>query len=274
MKIAINGFGRIGRGIFRALKGEVSQINDLADKKTLEHLLKYDSVYGKCDLSLDNIEFTKNLEADIIIEATGKFTDLKSVKNYKAKLVVITAPSKDAPHYIYGVNCGSYKGESVISATSCTTIAAANILNKLKVRRVFLTTYHAYTSTQRLIDSPHKDLARARAAGINLIPTTTGAGEALCKVLPELKGKLIANAVRVPIPIVSLIDLVAEVDEINLKVDNKEPLVSSDFIGDPRAVIIDSIEKQGDLVKILGWYDNEAGYANQVVKLINEIYRS
>lgn len=273
MKIAINGFGRIGRGIFRALKGEVSQINDLADKKTLEHLLKYDSVYGKCDLSLDNIEFTKNLEADIIIEATGKFTDLKSVKNYKAKLVVITAPSKDAPHYIYGVNCGSYKGESVISATSCTTIAAANILNKLKVKKAFLTTYHAYTNTQRLIDSPHKDLARARAAGINLVPTTTGAGEALCKVLPELKGKLIANAVRVPIPCVSLIDIVAEVEDFDTSIFevNKEPLVSSDFIGDPRAVIIDRIEQQGNLVKILAWYDNEFGYCSQVVKLIESI---
>lgn len=276
--IAINGFGRIGRAIFRVLNGkDVIVINDLASKETLEHLLKYDSVYGKCDLNLDGIKITNNkepnLEADIVIESTGKFTELNSASKHTSKLTIITAPSKDAPHFIYGVNSDKYKGEKVISATSCTTVASACILNKLKVKKAFLTTMHAYTSTQRLVDLPHKDLRRARAAAINMIPTTTGAADALCKVLPDLKGRIFASAIRVPIPCVSLVEIVAETEDFDEKVFeiNKEPLVSSDFIGDPRPVIIDSIEKQGNLIKILAWYDNEFGYASQLVELIKNI---
>ena len=279
-KIAINGFGRIGRAIFKNIYNnkyfEVVKINDLADKKILEHLLKYDSIYGKSNLNLDNIALTNspepNLEADIVIESTGRFTDLKSAGNHKAKLIVISAPSPDALHFVADVNCKQYAGEKVISACSCTTVAATYILSKLKIKKAFLTTMHAYTSTQNLVDSPNKDLRIARAAGINMIPTTTGAANAICKVLPDLSGKIKASAVRVPLPCVSLFEIIAELEQdCNLDV-NKEPLVSSDFIGDPRPAIIDSIEKQGNLVKILAWYDNEAGYAAQLVKLLENIY--
>jgi len=282
-KIAINGFGRIGRSIFKIIKQnknfQISQINDLADKKILEHLLKYDSVYGKSDFDLSSIKFTSNLEpgleADVVIEATGKFTDLESASKHKAKLTIITAPSADAPHFVFNVNCEKYAGEKIISAGSCTTVAASHILSKLKIKKAFLTTLHSYTANQNLVDNAHKDLHRARAAGLNMIPTTTGAAKALCKVLPELKNKILASAVRVPLPIVSLLEIVAELEENfdeNFFEINQEPLVSSDFIGDPRPAIINSIEKQGNLVRILAWYDNEYGYSSQLVKLLEKIY--
>lgn len=284
IKIAINGFGRIGRSVFKVIKQnknlEIILINDLTDKATLEHLLKYDSVYGKSDLNLDNIKLTNNpepnLKADIVIESTGRFTNFKDANKHNAKLVIITAPAKNTPHFVYGVNCAQYNGEKVISAGSCTTVAASYVLSKLKVKKAFLTTMHAYTATQKLVDGPHKDLRRARAANLNMIPTTTGAAEAVCKVLPELKGKLFAQAIRVPVPIVSLIEIIAEAENFDEKLFdvNKEPLVSSDFIGDPRPAIIDSIEKQGNLVRILAWYDNEYGYSVQLVKLLEAIYEA
>jgi len=280
MTIAINGFGRIGRAVFRALNGEgVVKINDLADKKTGEFLLNHDSVYGRFDYDLSAIEFSRNsepdLRADVVIEATGRFANLADARRHDAKLVVITAPTKDeTPHYVYGVNCDAYKGERVISGASCTTVAAVNILkNFSNLTSAYLTTFHSYTSTQNLVDNAHQDLRRARAAGLNLIPTTTGAARAVEKILPQLKGKISASAVRVPLATVSLLEIVAQAEGINkenLEINN-EPLVSSDFVGDPRAAIVESVEERFGLIKVLAWYDNEFGYASQLIKLVKKI---
>jgi len=300
--IAINGFGRIGRAIYRAVKTtslfknlDVIAINDLTDKKTLEHLLQYDSVYGKSNMNLDDINFFQEPDPeklpwqniDAIIESTGRFTDYESAAKHTAKKIIISAPSKSPKtrHFIYGVNHTEYRGERIISAGSCTTVALSHTLKQLNeafgVEKALATTIHSYTSTQRILDAPHKDMRRARAAALSVIPTTTGAAKTVEKVLPELKGKIDAVAVRVPTPVVSLIDLVAMIkksasaEEINqcFEHTSNRPLVSIDYRLDSRPAIIDTefTRTQDNLVKVLAWYDNEYGYATQLVRLLGYI---
>ena len=307
MKIAINGFGRIGRSVYKIIKNydklEVAAINDLTDRTTLEHLLKYDSVYGKYEGSLCDVQLIaepdpeklpwEKMEIDAVVESTGRFTDLESSqKHIKAgvKLVIISAPCKSegTPHFVYGVNHEKYNNEKVISAGSCTTVALAHMLKAIndnfEIEKGLMTTIHSYTNDQQLLDLPHKDLRRARATALSFLPTTTGAAKTISKIIPELKGKLDGIAVRVPTPVVSLIDLTCLVknktnkDEVNnVFKENKtdESLVSIDFKGDPRPVILDAkmTRVQDDLVKVLGWYDNEYGYSVQLVKLLEYIVK-
>ncbi len=318
IKIAINGFGRIGRPTLRRIfknhpNLEVVAINDLTDTKTLAHLLKYDSIYGRYD---GDVSFTENslivdekeikvfaekkpeklpwkkLGIDIVLECTGQFTDSEGAgKHLKAgaKQVIISAPAKDpdVPSYILGVNEGKFdsKKDKIVDMGSCTTnciAPVAKILNdNFKIVKGFMTTIHSYTNDQKILDLPHKDLRRTRAAALNIIPTSTGAAKALGKVIPELKGKLDGIAMRVPTPTVSSLDLVVEVEkpvtieavnnafkqaEKKLKgvlIISEEPLVSSDFIGDSHSAIFDALLTMviGNLVKVVGWYDNEWGYA-------------
>ena len=320
VKIAINGFGRIGRQTFRKiiesrLDLEVVAINDLTDQKTIAHLLKYDSVYGKLN---KEVGFTKEavlvdgrrylilaekepeklpwkkLKVDIVLECTGLFTNLDGARKHitaGAKKVIISAPTKDKeiPGFILGVNADNFDARKVeiMDMGSCTTNCLAPIVKVLndsfKVVKGFMTTVHSYTNDQRILDLPHKDLRRARAAAINIIPTSTGAAISIGKMIPELKGKLDGISIRVPTPIVSVLDLVVEVEkpttkkEVNelfkklsqtkelkgiLRVEESE-LVSSDFIGDSHSAIIDLAETMvnDNLIKVIGWYDNEWGYA-------------
>ncbi|MEA2113068.1 MAG: type I glyceraldehyde-3-phosphate dehydrogenase [Patescibacteria group bacterium] len=320
-KIAINGFGRIGRAVFRRVLEkhpglEVAAINDLTDTKTLAHLLTYDSVYGKYDadidftdesLIVDGKEFRvlaekdpsklpwKELGAEVVLECTGFFTSYEGGQKHieaGAKKVIISAPCKGAevPHFVLGVNEGRYNPErdNIVSMGSCTTnclAPLAKILNdNFTIENGLMTTIHSYTNAQRILDSPHKDLRRARAAALSLVPTTTGAVIAVTKTIPELEGKIHGMAVRAPTPIVSLVDFVAKVkketdaEEINAvfkKVAAEEgwkrilaveeaPLVSIDYKGNSYSAIVDAastIVQGGDLVKVLAWYDNEWGYA-------------
>ncbi len=318
VKIAINGFGRIGRQTFRRILEkhshlEVVAINDLTDNKTLAHLLKYDSVYGTLDkgvsftensISVDGKECKalaekdpeklpwKDLKIDIVLECTGFFADTESARKHitaGAKKVIISAPGKDTPGFVLGVNADKYESGAVdvMDMGSCTTNCVATIAKVLndnfKIQKGFMTTVHSYTNDQRILDLPHKDLRRARAAAINMIPTSTGAAKALGKMIPELNGKLDGIAIRVPTPTVSLLDLIVEVEnpvtkeEINnvfkkaaeskelkgiLRVEENE-LVSSDFIGDSCSSIVDVGETMvnGNMVKVVGWYDNEWGYS-------------
>jgi glyceraldehyde 3-phosphate dehydrogenase len=294
--VAINGFGRIGRMIFKKIlesgKLDVVLVNDLADKDTLEYLLKYDSVYGKSDVNLDGVNLTSEsepgLEADIVFESTGLFREYKDASKHKGRVVVISAPSKseEVKHFVYGVNDDAFSGEGVISSGSCTTIAMANVLkplnDKFGVERVFSTTTHSYTNSQSLVDSPlKKDPRRGRAAPLSIVPTTTGAAIAVEKVIPELSGKMQGVALRVPVETVSLVDMVIEfskdvsVDEINNTVWDKteEELVSRDLVGDERGAVVDTkfTQVDGNMAKVLAWYDNEAGYSHQVVKLLESI---
>jgi len=317
IKIAINGFGRIGRPTLRAILEshpdlEVVAINDLTGTKTLAHLLKYDSVYraynGKVDFddnSLivdgkkikvfaekkpENLSW-KELGVDVVLECSGVFTEIEGAKKHLeagAKKVIISAPSKskEVPTFILGVNEEKYKNEDVVSMASCTTNCLAPIAKVLndnfKISRGFMTTCHSYTNDQRILDLAHKDLRRARAAALNIIPTSTGAASAIGKVIPELEGKLDGVAFRVPTPTVSILDLTVEVEKpatiekVNkafeeagkekmkgiLRIE-KEPLVSSDFIGDSYSAIVDCqlIMVNNNLIKVVGWYDNEWGYA-------------
>ncbi len=320
IKIAINGFGRIGRPTLRRILEKHSQlevvaINDLTDTKTLAHLLKYDSVYRNYHANVNSTEKSiivngkeilvfsetnpqnlpwKKLGIDIVLECTGQFTDKEgAAKHLKAgaKKVIISAPAKseEIPTYVLGVNEGKFNPEKdkIVDMGSCTTnciAPLAKVLNdNLKIVKGFMTTIHSYTNDQRILDLPHKDLRRARAAALNIVPTSTGAAKALGKVIPELKGKLDGIAMRVPTPTVSSLDLIVEIEktaskeEINkmfkkaanqksfkgiLKVVD-EPLVSADFIGDSHSAILDSQLTMtiGNLVKVVGWYDNEWGYA-------------
>jgi len=320
-KIAINGFGRIGRAAFRRILEkhsdiEIVAINDLTNTKTLSHLLKYDSVYGKYgkdinstddSLVVDGNEFKilaekdpsklpwKKLGVDVVLECTGFFTSSKGSQKHitaGAKKVVISAPCKgsDVPHFILGVNEDGYNSEKddVVSMGSCTTnclAPIAKILNdNLTIETGLMTTIHSYTNAQRLLDSPHKDLRRARAAALSLIPTTTGAAIAVTKTISELEGKIHGMAVRVPTAVVSLVDFVVKVkketsvEEINsvfkkaaedkgwqgILDTEEEPLVSADYKKNSYSAIIDmasTMVQGGNLVKILAWYDNEWGYA-------------
>lgn len=324
--IAINGFGRIGRMCFRSLIKRtdirVVAINDLTDVPTLAHLLKYDTVHGKFGEQVEvagdalvvnghsikvfaqkdpaNLPW-KDLEIDVVIESTGIFTDKEGAGKHiaaGAKKVIISAPAKDdVKTVVLGVNDESITAEDqILSNASCTTnclAPMAKVLHKVfGIEKGYITTVHSYTADQRLQDAPHKDLRRARAAAMNIVPTSTGAAKAVGLVLPELKGKLDGVAVRVPTPDGSLTDLVAilkrEVtkDEVNqaLKVASEtymkgiieyctDPVVSSDIVGNLHSCIFDAAltSVNGNMVKIMGWYDNEAGYSERVCNLVAKV---
>ncbi|MCM3443401.1 type I glyceraldehyde-3-phosphate dehydrogenase [Metabacillus halosaccharovorans] len=324
VKIGINGFGRIGRNVFRAaLKNpnvDVVAVNDLTDANMLAHLLKYDSVHGKLDaevsvdgnnLVVDGKTIEVSAERDpaklswgaqgveIVVESTGFFTKRADAAKHLeagAKKVIISAPASDEDiTIVMGVNEDKYDAAShdVISNASCTTNCLApfaKVLNdKFGIKRGMMTTVHSYTNDQQILDLPHKDYRRARAAAENIIPTSTGAAKAVSLVLPELKGKLNGGAMRVPTPNVSLVDLVAEldkevtVDEVNAALKeaaegdlkgilgySEEPLVSGDYNGNINSSTIDALSTmvmEGQMVKVISWYDNESGYSNRVVDL-------
>ncbi|MGH2699515.1 MAG: type I glyceraldehyde-3-phosphate dehydrogenase [Actinomycetota bacterium] len=324
-RIGINGFGRIGRNIYRALKAknsdlELVAVNDLTDSATLAHLLKYDSVLGVLREEIKATEdgFTvdgsdvkvlserdpgalpwADLGVDVVIESTGLFTKAGEARKHidaGAKKVLISAPAKDEDAtFVLGVNGENYDPDKhhVISNASCTTNCVAPMAKVLHdnwgIERGFMTTCHAYTNDQRILDFPHKDLRRARAAAINVIPTSTGAAKATALVLPELKGKLDGISLRVPVPDGSITDLVAvvgaevSVDDVNnayreaassssLKEYleySEDPLVSTDIVGNSASCIFDSEQTManGTMVKVLGWYDNEWGYSHRMVDL-------
>lgn len=332
VKIAINGFGRIGRPAFRRIVENhpdlaVAAINDLTDTKTLAHLLKYDSVYGiyqkevkydKEHLIVDGKKFKvlaekepsklpwQDLEVDVVLECTGFFTEYEEAEKHLkagAKKVVISAPCRnpEVPHFVLGVNEEEYdKKDKIVSMGSCTTnclAPVAKVLHEnLEIESGLMTTVHSYTNDQRLLDSPHKDLRRARSANLSMIPTTTGAAIAVTKTIPDLVGKIDGIAVRVPTAIVSLIDFVAKVKkETDVKEVNqifnkasqdqklkrilaveKESMVSIDFKGNPFSAVVDlssTMVENGNLVKILAWYDNEWGYACRLAEFAEYIGR-
>jgi len=329
-RVAINGFGRIGRQVFKALMElypdeiEVVAINDLTDNETLAHLLRYDSTYGTFDAEVEASENAitiiqddrrieiralaekdpnalpwRDLDIDIVIESTGRFTDAEKARahiNAGCKKVIITAPAKGEDITIcLGVNEESYNPEThnIISNASCTTNCLAPVAKVLNdtfgIRRGLMTTIHSYTMDQNLQDNVHKDLRRARAAAINIVPTTTGAAKAVALVIPELKGKFDGFALRVPTPTVSIVDFVAElerpasVEEINAAFQqaadgdmegilgvSDEPLVSSDYIGTEYSTVVDlplTMQMGDNLVKVVAWYDNEWGYSCRVADL-------
>jgi len=329
VKVAINGFGRIGRNAFKIAveeqRGwEIVAINDLTDSKTLAHLLKYDSLYGKFNGTVEakedalivngkeikifaerdpeNLPWAK-LGVDIVIEATGIFrTKETAMKHVRAgaKKVLITAPTKGEDiTIVLGVNEKDYdaKNHHIISNASCTTNCLAPfakvIDEKFGIKRGLMTTIHAYTNDQNTLDAPHKDLRRSRAAAESIIPTTTGAAAAVSLVLPQLKGKFTGMAMRVPTPTVSVVDLVVEVEkntsveEVNKAFSDAangemkgilgysdEPLVSMDYRQDPRSSIIDGLATDvmdGNMLKIISWYDNEWGYSVRVIDLVTYI---
>ncbi len=327
MKIGINGFGRIGRLVFRrALKlggFDIVAINDVTDPKTIAHLLKYDSIHGKFDGTVvaeaDGIVVNgkkykvmaekdpaklpwKDLGVTLVIEGTGVFTSREKISAHftaGAEKVILTAPAKDEVDatIVLGVNDDALKGtEKIISNASCTTNCLAPMVKVLndtfKVRRGYMTTIHSYTNDQRVLDLPHKDLRRARAAGLSIIPTTTGAAKAVGKVIPELKGKLDGFSLRVPTPDGSITDFVAELDrevtkdEVNAAFKkasettmkgileySEEELVLADIVGNPNSCIVDSklTMATGNLVKVFGWYDNEWGFSCRVVDLMKKL---
>ncbi len=323
VKVGINGFGRIGRMVFRAGLGndkiEFVAINDITDPKTLAHLLKYDSVHGKLDAEISYTEdslivngksirvFTEKEPAkipwseagvDIVMECSGLFRERAKAEGHikaGAKKVIISAPAKDPDiTIVMGVNHEKYDPEKhhIISNASCTTNCLAPVckvlLDNFGIEKGLMTTTHAYTNDQRILDAPHKDLRRARAAAVSMVPTTTGAAKAVSLVLPELEGKLNGMAIRVPTPNVSVVDLVAQlskkvtVEEVNNSLKEasesylkgilsvcEEPLVSVDFNGSRFSSIVDALSTMviDDMVKVLAWYDNEFGYANRMVDL-------
>ena len=325
IKVGINGFGRIGRNAFRAAMSnpalEIVAVNDLTDAETLAHLLKYDSIHGILDAEvkaekdaiLVNGKAIKVLAErdpaalpwgalgiDIVIESTGRFTDAdKAAAHIKAgaKKVIISAPAKGEDiTIVMGVNEDKYDAakHNIISNASCTTNCLAPMAKVIHenfgIKHGMMTTVHSYTNDQMILDLPHKDLRRARAAAMSIIPTTTGAAKAVALVLPELKGKLNGFALRVPTPNVSLTDLVSEmekpvtVEEVNAALKaaaagplkgilaySDEPLVSKDYNGNQHSCIIDAdstMVVDGTQLKVIGWYDNEWGYSNRVIDLI------
>lgn len=327
-KIGINGFGRIGRMVFRAALNnpdvEVVAINDLTDAKTLAHLLKYDSVHGSvnADVTVNGDSIVVNgseikviaerdpaalpwsdYGVEVVVESTGRFTDKKDAEKHlsgSVKKVIISAPaSNEDITIVMGVNDDQYDAanHNVISNASCTTNCLApfaKVLDeKFGIKRGMMTTVHSYTNDQQILDLPHKDLRRARAAAMSMIPTTTGAAKAVSLVLPQLKGKLNGGAVRVPTANVSLVDLVVELntevsaEEVNAAFKaasegdlkgilgySEEPLVSIDYNGCTNSSTIDALSTmtmEGNMVKILSWYDNETGYSTRVVDLVAHI---
>ncbi len=328
VRVAINGFGRIGRSFFRAAQAhaegfEIVAINDLTDNKTLAHLLKYDSVMGTLDseVSFDEESITvdgkaikvlaerdpanlpwKDLDIDIVIESTGFFTDGTKAQAHRdagAKKVIISAPGKNIDGtFVVGVNDDTYDNESmhIVSNASCTTNCLAPMAKVLNdafgIEKGLMTTIHAYTSDQRLLDAPHSDLRRARAAALNMVPTSTGAAAAVGLVLPELKGKLDGFAVRVPTPTGSLTDLTFEasrevtVEEVNEAMKkasegdfkglikySTDPIVSKDIEGEAVSTIFDAplTKVIGNQVKVVAWYDNEFGYVSRLVLFTNKV---
>ena len=325
VRVGVNGFGRIGRNFWRAVDSldqdiEIVAVNDLTDTKTLAHLLKYDSVMGKLPyevsagdgaISVDGKEFKVlsnrdpgalpwgDLGVDVVIESTGFFTKADAARAHVAagaKKVLISAPaSGEDLTIVLGVNDDAYDGsQTIISNASCTTNCVAPMAKVLHENfglvQGLMTTIHAYTNDQVILDFPHKDLRRARAAAINIIPTTTGAAKATALVLPELKGKLHGYALRVPVPTGSVTDLTVElekgttVDEVNAAFKaaadsgplknrlyySTDPIVSTDIVGSPASCTFDSpltIGLGGNFFKIVGWYDNEWGYSNRLVDL-------
>jgi glyceraldehyde 3-phosphate dehydrogenase len=329
VRVGINGFGRIGRNVLRAgldKKGlEFVAVNDLTDAKTLAHLLKYDSVHGRfrADVRADGDAIIidgkeikvcaqkdpaqlpwKDLKVDLVLESTGKFTDRVGGSKHieaGAKKVVVSAPAKDPDvSLVLGVNEKDYNPSKhhIISMGSCTTNCLAPIakilVEEFGVEKGLMTTIHAYTNDQVILDFPHKDLRRARSAAMSMIPTTTGAATALSLIIPELKGKLDGMAIRVPTPNVSVVDLVVELkkettaEEVNriLKsyADGKmkgilsfceEPLVSIDFNGNPHSSIVDGPSTKvigKKMAKIISWYDNEWGFSNRMVELFAYLF--
>lgn len=328
LKVGINGFGRIGRCLYRAAINEkifeIVAINDITDPATLAHLLKYDSVHKvlKNEITADADSIIvdgkkvkvfaekdpamlpwKDLGVDIVIESTGMFTDRAGAEKHLqagAKKVVISAPAKGEDiTVVMGVNEEKYdpKNHTIISNASCTTNCLAPVakvlVDNFGIKSGFMTTVHAYTNDQKILDLPHKDLRRARAAGLSIIPTSTGAARAIGLVIPELKGKMDGIALRVPVACGSLLDLVVElekdatVDEINATMREaslsnrlkgvleytEDPIVSVDVVGNPASSIFDakSTIKVGGMVKVLAWYDNEWAYSKRVVDLVNYI---
>ena len=330
IKLGINGFGRIGRMVFSiALKKgmEVAAINDITDAKTLGHLLKYDSVHGRFDgkvevkddaIIVDGKKFPvlairnpkelpwKDMGVDVVVESTGVFRNAESEKGgYKdhiaagAKKVILTVPAKDEidKTIVLGVNDNEISGDAVAySNASCTTnclAPIAKVLNdKFGIENGLMTTIHAYTNDQNVLDLPHSDLRRSRAAALNIIPTTTGAAKAVGKVLPDLNGKLDGMAIRVPVCDGSIVDLVvnlkksASKEDINSAMKEaaegpmkgileycEDPIVSSDVIDNPYSSIFDSLctMVNGNLAKVISWYDNEWGYSSRVIDLIEKI---
>jgi len=331
VKVGINGFGRIGRNYFRALLAqqadvEIVGINDLTDNQTLAHLLKYDSILGRLGLEVTHTEDTitvdgktirvtaekdpavlpwKELGAEIVIESTGHFTTAAAARKHLdagARKVIISAPAKDEDvTIVMGVNHESYDAEKhhIISNASCTTNCLAPmakvLVEEFGIIKGLMTTIHAYTNDQVILDFPHKDLRRARAAAMNMIPTTTGAAKAISLVIPDLKGKLDGYAMRVPVPTGSATDLTVQLgrevtkDELNAAMKKwadgplkgiltytEDPIVSTDIVTDPASCIFDAslTHASGDLVKVLGWYDNEWGYSNRLVDLTALVGRS
>ena len=327
-RVGINGFGRIGRNFFRAACNDgaldIVAVNDITDAKTLAHLLKYDSVHGAFpgtveakdqNLVVDGKEIRvlaskdpaalpwKDLRVEVVVESTGLFTDRANAAKHLAagaRTVVISAPAKDEDiTIVLGVNETRYDPAKhhVISNASCTTNCLAPVakvlLQNFGIRHGFMTTIHSYTNDQQILDLPHKDLRRARAAALSMIPTSTGAAKALGLVLPELKGKLHGLSIRVPTPNVSLVDLVAETEKpltaeaVNAALKkaaegelkgilgySDEPLVSVDFNGNPLSSIVDGPSTSvmdGTMVKVLAWYDNEWGYSCRVRDLVKYI---
>ena len=324
-EIGINGFGRIGRLVFRALAGrsdvEVVSVNDLTDDTTLAHLLKYDSVHGRYPGTVKVADggfevdgkFVKStaepdpkklpwgeLGVDVVIESTGRFSSKADAGQHLeagANKVVISQPSKDADvTVVVGVNDDAYDhaNHQIISTASCTTnclAPVAKVLNdEFGIEQGLMTTIHAFTNDQRILDLPHKDLRRARAAAVSMIPTTTGAAKAVALALPELKGKLTGSAVRVPIPDGSLVDLTANLgrsvteEEVNAAMKKaaegplkgvleytEDPIVSIDIVGNPHSSIFDAqstIVMNGTMVKVISWYDNEWGYSNRLADMV------
>lgn len=329
IRVGINGFGRIGRLVFRAgLKNkdlEFVAVNDLADAKTLGHLLKYDSVHGILDAEVKTTDNSitvngkeiktfavrdpetlpwKDLGIDVALESTGKFTDRTGAEKHitaGAKKVVISAPAKNPDvTFVLGVNQEVYDktAHHIISMGSCTTNGLAPIVkvlhNEFGIERGLMTTIHAYTNDQVVQDEPHKDLRRARAAAISMIPTTTGAAKAISEIIPEMKGKLDGLAIRVPIPNVSLVDFTALLsrnvtkEEVNEKLQqyadgpmkgylfcSSEPLVSKDYNGNSASSTVDLPNTMviGNTVKILSWYDNEWGFSSRMAELLSFIMK-
>lgn len=329
VKVGINGFGRIGRNAFKvAIENsdlfEIVAINDITDPKTLAHLLKYDSCFTKFDgdivakddaivvngkeikiLAMRNPEELpwKDLGVEVVLESTGLFTKKADAEKHikaGAKKVIISAPATDEDiTIVMGVNDDKYDPDNhhVISNASCTTNCLAPFAKivdeEFGIERGLMTTIHSYTNDQKILDQPHKDLRRARAAAVSMIPTTTGAAKAVSLVLPQLKGRLNGMAIRVPTPAVSLVDIVFELkQETSKEAVNEafkkaaegelkgilgycdEPLVSVDFKQDPRSSIIDALSTmvvEGKMLKVLSWYDNEWGYSNRVIDVLNMV---
>ncbi|MHB9150719.1 MAG: type I glyceraldehyde-3-phosphate dehydrogenase [Thermoleophilia bacterium] len=325
VRVGINGFGRIGRNFLRAARRrgadiDLVAVNDLTDAATLAHLLKYDSVHGvwpgRVAAEGDGITFDseafkvfserdpaalpwRDLGVDVVVESTGHFTDRAGASKHLAagaKKVVISAPAKDPDlTVVMGVNDSEYDSSlhHILSNASCTTNCLAPVakvlLDNFGIEQAFMTTVHAYTNDQMILDLPHKDLRRARAAAMSIIPTSTGAARAIALVLPELKGKMDGIAMRVPVPDGSVVDLVATlgrevtVDEVNAAVKaaaegplsgvlqyTEDPIVSSDIVGNPFSSVFDSqlTMVMGRQVKVVSWYDNEWGFSNRMIDLV------